>query len=67
MASKSTAASNVGFCTAVQKCAYGKCGKNGTHHLSIQSVYSSEDGEDCVDVKHAWYCDRHYKKLIDTK
>jgi hypothetical protein len=68
MASKSTAADNsVGFCIAVQKCGYGRCNKNGTHHLSISTTYSSESGEDCSDITDAWYCDKHYKTLINTK
>jgi hypothetical protein len=68
MASKSTAANDsIGFCIAVQKCKYGKCNKNGTHHLSISSTYSTKSGENCSDTVDAWYCDKHYNMLIATK
>jgi hypothetical protein len=68
MASKSTAAGNSGsFCVAVQRCAFAKCNKNGTHHLSISANSSSETGQDCLETMDVWYCEKHYKKLIENK
>lgn len=69
MASESVAVNNgfgVSFCTAVQKCSYGKCRSNGTHHLKIETVYSDDGGQECIDVIDSWYCDKHYKKLINS-
>ena len=66
MASRSTAATELGFCIAVQKCSYGKCRKNGTHHLQIQTSSATPSGEDASETIDAWYCERHYEKLIKT-
>lgn len=67
MASKSTAANNSGyFCIAVQRCAFSKCRKNGTHHVSISLNSSSETGEDVCATVDTWYCDKHFKKITEN-
>ncbi len=63
----SAAANDTGmFCVAVQRCAYDKCKKNGTHHLTISLNSSSETGQDHLEVVDTWYCEKHYKKIIEN-
>jgi len=64
MAQKSTAADDsMSFCIAVQTCTAPKCNKNGTHHLCINYIHSSDTGKDCSGITEQWYCDKHYKLL----
>lgn len=67
MPSKLTAADSVSFCTAVQRCEFKGCRKNGTHHLRINASFSSETGEDCQEVVHKWYCDKHFNMLVPSQ
>jgi hypothetical protein len=64
--STAVATEDFSFSIAVQKCEHPNCRKNGTHHLSINSSFSSETGQDCQETVHKWYCDKHFNYLFNS-